>query len=991
MVLGSTGGEVITVYGPTPAAIVACTNFDDDGLCDIDVDDDDDGDGALDGDDNADNDPNHCHDDDGDTCDECFDGSLDTTNNADGHDYDGDGACDGVCDNAADCLGYLGDADYYPNSVADADDDNDGALDGVDSDDNDAFVCNDDDNDSCDECSSGYYDQGLDDGTSSGADVDGDGHPDDGDGWDYDGDGICDAGDNDSDNDGANDDVDSAPNDEFVCSDDDDDLCDDCSDGSYGLESDGDDFDADGICDAGDPAAPLVVKTFGGPNEVHIGHSHSMHAPQGLTYNVYRDGELVGQSGYGQYTNPYFEANGGDHGLAYGYIDPDGGWGLEYATEYCYTVTSVNPYGRESNDANSLSVDPDTGAPVLVTVDASCSSTLPPSPIGVAVTADPQGLLTSGQLPNAVHVSIIPLWWVSGFQFDIAFDTAELAIAGLVGGYAGYEMHQELFYSNGTTMGFSLSGDLIPPAQLTYALAGNDPANFMAALMAGDIAPIPIATYVFVPTTSEFSSDVKVSLSNWTFGGDEGETVFASDMSTDCPQDPSGASCPFNHFYGAELEDTFEYSVDCSNEQYSCNDIPGTGIVCDGSISGLTDGSPGWDYTDQCGECDDDGLTDCYDLNISLYEGANLISFPALPEVIDGTEHSVANIFAGANSVIGQGIGAINMDGSWIGSLTTVSQDDGYWVQVSEDINLITADADPVSYDADGEVVYDIRYGNNLISYPFINSQFIADALGDAAANVYALAGEGVAALYSNDANGGAGAWVGSLNAFEGGRGYWVIANNDFTFSFNSNGGSLAKQKPIRVVPEVYSYRQSDQQAFFFVNNATIQGKALESEDVVIAYNGDVVVGSRYWDGEFTDIPAMDAKDGDMISFKVLDASSGELIEMETDGNVQWINNGIEVVNLIDVFVPTEVSLSNAYPNPFNPVTMLSYDVPSDMNVSLAIYDVRGRLVEELVNDMHEQGRYEITWNADLRSSGVYMIKMTAGTAVKVQKVMLVK
>jgi len=52
---------------------------------------------------------------------------------------------------------------------------------------------------------------------------------------------------------------------------------------------------------------------------------------------------------------------------------------------------------------------------------------------------------------------------------------------------------------------------------------------------------------------------------------------------------------------------------------------------------------------------------------------------------------------------------------------------------------------------------------------------------------------------------------------------------------------------------------------------------------------------------------------------------------------------------------------------------------------------VRGRLVEELVNDMHDQGRYEITWNADQHSSGVYMIKMTAGTAVKVQKIMLVK
>ena len=326
------------------------------------------------------------------------------------------------------------------------------------------------------------------------------------------------------------------------------------------------------------------------------------------------------------------------------------------------------------------------------------------------------------------------------------------------------------------------------------------------------------------------------------------------------------------------------------------------------------------------------------------------------------------------------------MGDSWIGSLTEVAQDDGYWVKVGADITLAHADADPVNYDSDGEVVYNMHYGNNLISYSFQTGQTPAEALGDAAATIYAMAGEGVATLNTVDG------WMGSLQAFEGGRGYWLVATADFSFSFNSNGGSLTRQMvPVMSEDPTYRALQSDQQAFFFVNSATIRGEALTTEDLIIAYNGDQVVGSRYWNGELTDIPAMDAKDGDKISFKVLDASSGELLEMETDGNVQWINNGIEVVSLTDVFLPTEVSLSNAYPNPFNPVTMLTYDVPSDMVVSMGIYDVRGRLVDELVNDMREQGRYEITWNADQHSSGVYMVKMTAGSTVKVQKVMLVK
>ena len=61
------------------------------------------------------------------------------------------------------------------------------------------------------------------------------------------------------------------------------------------------------------------------------------------------------------------------------------------------------------------------------------------------------------------------------------------------------------------------------------------------------------------------------------------------------------------------------------------------------------------------------------------------------------------------------------------------------------------------------------------------------------------------------------------------------------------------------------------------------------------------------------------------------------------------------------------------------------------MNVSLSIYDMRGRLLNELVNDMREQGSYKVTWDADQHASGVYMVKMIAGNTVQTQKIMLVK
>jgi len=159
--------------------------------------------------------------------------------------------------------------------------------------------------------------------------------------------------------------------------------------------------------------------------------------------------------------------------------------------------------------------------------------------------------------------------------------------------------------------------------------------------------------------------------------------------------------------------------IDCAGTCDGSAQIDDCG-VCDGDGSTQIDGCTVCQqdaYLDGCGQCDDNPLTDCYDFSLSLHAGANLISFPALPADV-----SVENIFAGADGVIGEGVGAVYIDGNWIGSLTEVSQDDGYWVKVSEDTDLSHGDADPVSYDADGEVSYDIHYGNNLISYPFQTS-----------------------------------------------------------------------------------------------------------------------------------------------------------------------------------------------------------------------------------------------------------------------------
>jgi len=90
--------------------------------------------------------------------------------------------------------------------------------------------------------------------------------------------------------------------------------------------------------------------------------------------------------------------------------------------------------------------------------------------------------------------------------------------------------------------------------------------------------------------------------------------------------------------------------------------------------------------------------------------------------------------------------------------------------------------------------------------------------------------------------------------------------------------------------------------------------------------------------------------------------------------------------------LPKEFALRRNYPNPFNPVTTISYDLPKDVNVSLLVYDVMGREVATLVDEYKSAGTYNITFDAKNLVSGVYFVRLTVdGGQSMVQKVVLMK
>jgi len=114
---------------------------------------------------------------------------------------------------------------------------------------------------------------------------------------------------------------------------------------------------------------------------------------------------------------------------------------------------------------------------------------------------------------------------------------------------------------------------------------------------------------------------------------------------------------------------------------------------------------------------------------------------------------------------------------------------------------------------------------------------------------------------------------------------------------------------------------------------------------------------------------------------------SYRLKQTDFNGNFEYFNLSNEVV----IGIPAKFELSQNYPNPFNPSTNLEFGIPELGIVSLKVYDLSGKVVAILVNEIKTPGYYSVNFNASDLSSGVYFCSLTAGNFSATKKLMLVK
>ena len=88
---------------------------------------------------------------------------------------------------------------------------------------------------------------------------------------------------------------------------------------------------------------------------------------------------------------------------------------------------------------------------------------------------------------------------------------------------------------------------------------------------------------------------------------------------------------------------------------------------------------------------------------------------------------------------------------------------------------------------------------------------------------------------------------------------------------------------------------------------------------------------------------------------------------------------------------PESFALHPAYPNPFNPSTTISFDVPYSTDVKLIVFDVSGRIIDVLIDNEISSGYHQIQWNAKNNSAGIYIIKLLSENVSLTKKITLIK
>ena len=132
---------------------------------------------------------------------------------------------------------------------------------------------------------------------------------------------------------------------------------------------------------------------------------------------------------------------------------------------------------------------------------------------------------------------------------------------------------------------------------------------------------------------------------------------------------------------------------------------------------------------------------------------------------------------------------------------------------------------------------------------------------------------------------------------------------------------------------------------------------------------------------------------GDKIKFRATITDISIFYNVAHYPDTGWVVMNVlpPIVNVENGNIPLRFDLAQNYPNPFNPVTKISYQIPRQLFVTIKVFDVLGNEVVTLVQEDKSAGDYELIWEAENLTSGIYYYRISAGDFSQTKKMILLK
>lgn len=193
------------------------------------------------------------------------------------------------------------------------------------------------------------------------------------------------------------------------------------------------------------------------------------------------------------------------------------------------------------------------------------------------------------------------------------------------------------------------------------------------------------------------------------------------------------------------------------------------------------------------------------------------------------------------------------------------------------------------------------------------------------------------------------------------------------------------------------------------IDGATLDGVPLALGDEIGVYDGELCVGAEVVDGEYpVEINAWHATDtdpgysaGHAIAYRVWSAALGEFtaIPQHQAGGSTFGDGVFSRVNLIattqaadeNAALSGKFALHDAFPNPFNPATTISFELPRSMQARLTIFNSLGQAVDVLFDRRMSRGTHRVVFHGEKLGSGIYFARLEAEGYLASQKLLLLK